>query len=101
MPCGQVTLGSGATQVLAGPQRAMQFVIQNNSAHAIRVGDSNKVSTTVPAAVNSGTAGFGQLIQSGGSNDTGTFTSGAAWLQEWYIAGTSGDVIDYQYTPED
>jgi hypothetical protein len=78
----------------------MQLVIQNNAAHAIRVGDSTSVSMTVPAAVNGGTAGFGMLVQPGGSWNSGAFTSGAAYLKTWYIAGTSTDVIDYQYQPE-
>jgi hypothetical protein len=68
----------------------MQLIIQNNSTHAIRVGDSPSVSATV-----------GLLIQPGGSSAAGTFTSGATYLNNWYIAGTSGDVIDYQYTQED
>lgn len=100
MPCGQVSLGAGATEVLTGPQRAMQFVIQNNSAHSIRVGDDPRVSMTVPAAVNGGTAGFGELVGPGGAYNSGTFTSGGAILKQWYIAGTATDVIDYQFTPE-
>lgn len=101
MPVGQVTIGPSATQLQVAPQRAMQLVIQNNSAHAIRVGDSSSVSMTTPVAANGGTAGFGILVQPGGSIAAGTFTSGATNLWQWYIAGTATDVIDYQYTPEE
>jgi hypothetical protein len=91
MPCGQVTLGAGAnTRLQAAPQRAMQLIIQDNAAHSIRVGDDPRVSST-----------FGLLVQPSGSDAAGTFTSGATQLNQWYIAGTTGDVIDYQFTPED
>jgi hypothetical protein len=83
------------------PQRGMDLIFQNNSAHAIRVGDSPLVSMTVPAAVNGGTAGFGLLIQPGGSLGGALATSGAFNAKNWYIAGTSTDVIDWQYTPEE
>jgi hypothetical protein len=79
----------------------MQLVIQNNSAHDIRVGDSPLVSTTTPAAANGGTAGFGQLVNVGGSWNSGPFTSGAGNLKQWYIAGTATDVIDWQYNQEE
>lgn len=101
MPCGQVTLGSGATQLMTGPQRAMQLTIQNNSAHQVRVGDSSSVSVTTPAAANGGTAGFGLRLLPGGSAGGSFATSGALNLSQWYIAGTATDVIDYQYTPEE
>jgi hypothetical protein len=101
MPAGQVSLGAGATRLMTAPLRAMQLVVQNNAAHAIRVADSASVSMTVPAAVNGGAAGFGVLVQAGGTFNSGTFTSGAANLNQWYIAGTATDVIDYQYTSEE
>jgi hypothetical protein len=101
MPCGQVTIGAAATQVQTNTQRAMQLWFQNNSAHSIRVGDSASVSMTVPAAVNGGTAGFGTLVLAGGSVNVGTFTSGATDLNQWYIAGTNTDVIDYRYNLEE
>lgn len=101
MPCGQVTIGASATKLQSSSQRVMQLVIQNNSAHAIRVGDSPLVSTTTPASANGGTAGFGILVGVGSNWNSGTFTSGAQQLTQWYVAGTNTDVIDYQYTPED
>ncbi len=101
MPAGQVTLGSGATQLISGPTRGMNLLIQNNSAHACRVADSAKVSITTPAAVNGGTAGFGILLQPGGAEGGSFATSGAFNLNKWYIAGTLGDAIDYQYTVEE
>lgn len=90
MPCGQVTLGGGAnTRLQLNNQRAMQLVIQNNTADVIRVGDDARVSSA-----------FGLVVTPGNNNTAGTFTSGATQLNQWYIAGTSGDIIDYQYTPE-
>jgi hypothetical protein len=83
------------------PLRGMNLVFQNNSAHPIRVGDSPLVSMTTPAAVNGGAAGFGILINPGGSSGGDFATSGAFNLKQWYIAGTATDVIDWQYTPEE
>jgi hypothetical protein len=100
MPVGQVTLGSGATQLQTGPQRAVGLLIQNNAAHVIRVGDSPLVSVTTPAAVNGGTAGFGIQVFPTGSEGGNQYTAGNAYLKNWYVAGTSGDVIDYLYEVE-
>jgi len=103
MPVGQTALGAGATPVISTttPFRGLNLVFQNNSAHPIRVGDSSSVSVTTPAAVNSGTAGFGILIQPGGSSGGSLGTSGVFNLKQWYIAGTATDVIDWQYTQEE
>jgi hypothetical protein len=101
MPVGQLTLGAGATRITTGPARGMNLIIQNNSAHNIRVGDDATVSMTVPAAVNGGTAGKGILIFPTGSSGGALATSGAFNLKNWYIAGTATDVIDYQYTAEE
>ena len=103
MPVGQTSLGAGATPLISTttPARGMNLLIQNNSAHAIRVGDSPNVSITVPAAVNGGTAGFGILIQPSGAVGGDFATSGALNLKNWYIAGTATDVIDWQYTTEE
>ena len=101
MPVGQLTMTGSAVRVSTGPQRGLDLVIQNNAAHAIRVGDSPNVSTTTPAAVNGGTAGFGLLIQPGGSSGGSLGTSGVFNLDNWYVAGTATDVIDYQYTTEE
>jgi hypothetical protein len=104
MPTGQTTLaGSGSTPMVSvtSPLRGMDLIFQNNSAHAIRVGDDARVSVTTPAAVNGGTAGFGLLLQPGGSSGGALATSGAFNVKNWYIAGTATDVIDWQFTPEE
>src|ERR1700722_13649103 len=67
----QVTLGSGATQIITTPTYFNQMIIQNNSAHNIRYGDST-ASVTTPTAVNGGTAGKGILVIPGGSGNTGS-----------------------------
>jgi hypothetical protein len=91
MACGQVTLGAGQnTRLQINTQRAMQLIIQNNTGASIRVGDDTRVSST-----------FGLVVGAGGSDAAGTFTSGATNLNAWYIAGASGAVIDFQFTPED
>ena len=90
----QVTLGSGATQVSATPAYFNQMIIEDNAAHSIRYGDST-VSVTTPAAVNGGTAGKGILLfPGGGSGSTGTVSGQQGDASQFYIAGTSGDVVD-------
>jgi len=102
MPCGQVIAnGAGTVRFTAGPLRGMNLQIQNNSAAAVRVGDSSSVSLTTPAAVNGGAAGFGILLQPGGADGGSFATSGAVYLNTWYAAFSAAGVIDYQYTPED
>ena len=89
----QVTLGSGATQIISTPTYFNQMVIQNNAAHNIRYGDST-VSVTTPAAVNGGTAGKGILLYSSGAGNVGTLSGQQGDASQFWIAGTSGDVID-------
>lgn len=98
----QVTLTSVATPIVPKavvPANALPFqvfVIQNNSAHAIRVGDAS-VSMTVPAAVNGGTAGRGILISPGSPGGSQTLSPGLEYtgdMTEFYIAGTATDVVD-------
>ena len=72
------------------------LTFQNNSAHPCRYGTSPKVSVTVPAAVNGGTAGFGTLLQPGGAGSQSTPVTYSTMLSEWWIAGVPGDVIDGQ-----
>jgi len=90
----QVTLGTGATQISATPAYFNQMIIQDNAAHSIRYGDLT-VSVTTPAAVNGGTAGKGVLLYpGGGAGSTGTVSGQQGDASKFYIAGTSGDVID-------
>lgn len=90
----QVTLGSGATQIIATPTFFNQMIIQDNAANNCRYGDST-VSVTTPAAVNGGTAGKGVLLYGGGgAGSTGTVSGQQGDASQFYIAGTSGDVID-------
>lgn len=93
MALGTLTLGSGATQFTSKPLRAMQLKVWQGSA-ASYFGDSSVVSSTtgIPVRVASPTAD---------PTTIGPFTSGAINLNQWYGIGTSGDVIYYQYTPEE
>ena len=87
-------MGAGATGIHAN-QYVQWLQIQNNSAHPIRYGTTNKVSTTVPAAVAGGTAGFGILLTNGGgAGAQSTPVTYSTMLSEWWIGGTAGDVID-------
>jgi hypothetical protein len=85
----QVTIGASTTQVSTTSIPIKQLFIQNNAAHTIRVGDSNTTSSR------------GALISSGSPG--GSITSGsfgiqqATDLQQWFINGTNGDVIDVIY----
>ena len=102
MPVGQVIAsGAGVVRLTTGPQRAMSLTFQNNSASAVRVGDSSSVSLTAPAAVNGGTAGFGILLQPSSALGGDFATSGAFNLNQWYVAFSGAGAVDYIYTPEE
>jgi hypothetical protein len=85
----QVTIGASTTQVSTTSVPIKQLFIQNNAAHTIRVGDINTTSSR------------GALISSGSPG--GSITSGAFGIQQatdlnqWFINGTNGDVIDVIY----
>ena len=95
----QVTLGTGATPIVPKavvPSNSLPFqvfVIQNNSAHPIRVGDYT-ASMTVPTAANGGTAGKGILITPSGSQTLSPGLEYSGDLTEFFISGTATDVID-------
>ncbi len=63
-----------------------QLLIQNNSAAVIRIGDST-VSATRGISIASG----------GGLFDFGSFVDYATELNEWFVFGTSGDVVDIMF----
>jgi hypothetical protein len=93
MPLLTVTLGAGATQFSAGPQRAMEALVWQG-AHASFFGDSPSVTTStgIPIKAASSTVDPTRI---------GPFTSGAFNLNQWYAIGTSADVVYVQYTPEE
>lgn len=87
----QVTIGAANTSVLsAGAHiQCRWFIIQNNAAHSIRIGDTN-ISTTRGLLLNTGTPGGNFFVgpdQSGLGRDLGG----------WFINGTAADVIDVIY----
>jgi hypothetical protein len=89
----QVTLGSGATQVIANQDTVTGgyntycslLIIQNNATHNVRAGD-NTVSSTK-----------GILITPSGSLTANLFIVRGTLLSQWYLYGTQGDVIDILY----
>lgn len=102
MPAGQViAVGAGTVRLTTGPARGLDLVFQNNSASAVRVGDSSLVSLTAPTAVNGGTAGFGLLLAPGGSSGGSLGTSGVFNLNQWYVAFSAAGVVDYQFNSEE
>jgi hypothetical protein len=91
-------LSSGQAPMTVSGTMYVEFLqFQNNSAHAIRYGCDRNVSVTTPAAANGGTAGRGILLapgSPGGAGAVSTPVTYATMIQDWYIAGTPGDVID-------
>lgn len=83
----QVTLGAAATQITANANfYAISLTIQNNSAAVCRVGDDTVSATQ------------GLSLAATGGSATFTFPNGrGTHLQDWYLFGTSGDVIDILY----
>lgn len=82
----QVTLGSGATQIATTQTVFNEMFVQNNAAHVCRVGDSTVSSTKGQ-----------QLAASGAVNstlDVGPIVGSQGDASQFWIAGTSGDVID-------
>lgn len=87
----QVTLTSSNTSILSSGAHlnTRWFVIQNNAAHNIRIGDTN-ISTTRGILLATGTPGGSFYVApdpSGSGRDLGG----------WFINGTSGDVVDVIY----
>jgi len=79
----QVTIGASATPISATNLYCRSFVVQNNAAHTIRVGDS----TT--------TTSKGTQVAAGASASWLPVPNSTAYnLSQWYIAGTQNDVID-------
>lgn len=84
----QVTIGAGVTQVTTSDIPAHQVMFQNNSTHSMRVGDSATTSSR------------GALLASGspgGSINAGAYQFQQTNLNEWFVAGTNGDVLDVIY----
>lgn len=92
MPLGTVTLGAGATRLMAGPQRAMQIRFWQGASVSF-VGDDKNVTTTTGIPVRVASTTVDPTI-------IGPFTSGAINLNEWYVIGTAADIVHYHYTPE-
>lgn len=93
MPLGTITLGAGATRLTTGPQRALQIRFWQGASVSF-VGDSSTVSTTTGIPVKAASATVDPTM-------IGPFASGAINLNNWYAIGTTGDVVNYQYDPEE
>jgi hypothetical protein len=93
---GVISLAAGLPVTTPANTYVQKLTVQNNSAHSIRYGDKS-VSTTIPPAVNGGTAGKGILILATGSNNDGSFVEYGLYISDRYVAGTPGDVIDYDF----
>ncbi len=92
----QVTIPtSGIVQITAGLPKnvpantyVQQLIIQDNAGSSIRIGDTT-VSSTKGILLSPGTPG--------GSLNIGAFMNYGSYLSDWWIAGTSGAVIDILY----
>lgn len=85
----QATLGSGATQLVppSSPTAQIncrQVIIQNNASHVMRLGDST-VSSTKGVTLNGSGAG---------SFNSGPVEIYNSYLSDFWVFGTSGDVVD-------
>lgn len=89
----QVTLGSAATPIIikgVQPANSLPFqvlVIQNNSAHSVRVGDSTVSATKGIVLASGSTTTTAPLIVAPGLEYTSD-------VYEWFLFGTAADVID-------
>lgn len=84
----QVTLGSAATQISPGAGFVRLVVFQNNAGHVMRIGDLN-ASSARGAQLAAGSPG--------GSLTIGPTFDSSIDLSSFYVAGTSGDVLDVLY----
>jgi hypothetical protein len=89
----QVTLTAGATPIVVKgvqPANSLPFqwlAIQNNAAHAVRVGDSTVSATKgIAIAAGSTTTQLPLIV-----NPALEYTSD---LYEWFLFGTAADIID-------
>lgn len=88
----QANLGSGATQLVhpSSPTAQIncrQVIIQNNASNVMRLGDST-VSSTKGLVLNGSSAG---------SFNSGAVTIYNSYLSDFWVFGTSGDVVDIFY----
>lgn len=86
----QVTLTGGVDRVQTASLPCRQVTVQNNAANTCRVGDSHTTSSR-GAKLDPSSSGL-----AGGSYNS-TLPMGAVDLNEVYIVGTIGDVIDVIY----
>jgi hypothetical protein len=88
----QVTLGAAATPITTDKNLYASFlIIQNNAAAAVRVGD-NTVSASKGILLSGGTA------PGGSATNQFPFPRGTH-LSDWYLFGTSTQIIDILYEP--
>ena len=88
MRIGQITLTAAATPLIpAGNPNVYASVlsIQDNAGHDVRVGD------------NTVTASRGQAVTANGSIYTAPVPPRGTLLNQWFVFGTNGDVIDFLY----
>lgn len=88
---GQVTLGSGATALIAsGEILAKWLIIQNNAAHSVRIGSATGVGASKGIYLAAGPGG-------GSMNPPPAAPLSSTRLSSVYLYGTQNDVIDYAY----
>ena len=90
MPFLQVTLGAAATRVTTTRTPCKQIIFQNTAGNVARVGGST-VSATVGIKLAASAAANSIL-------SLGPFDNNPLELEDYYIFGTNGDLIDVWYT---
>lgn len=83
----QVTIGAATTQITTSDIPARQVLVQNNSTHDIRLGDSNTSSSR----------GAVLKASSIGSANFGSYQFEQINLNQLYVNGTQNDVVDVLY----
>jgi hypothetical protein len=87
----QVTIGASRTQVSSHGINFKQAIFQNNSTDStVRIGDN----TVVAGAYGTGK---GILLSPSGSLNAGSLPIQAGILNNYYLAGANGTVIDILY----
>jgi hypothetical protein len=85
----QVALGAAATQVSTATTQCRHVMIQNNAAAVCRVGDANVSATRGISLAAAGAAGS--------IFNTGPSVAYESQLSEFFLFGTSGQIIDVFY----
>lgn len=94
MPMLKVTIASTgvAQQISVLPQRVVQLQMQNNGSNLMYMGD------VAPGDPPITTTNSLRVSPAGADNVGGFSSAGSAYLNQWYVIGTAGDVLNCQWS---